>query len=362
MPSHDAPPWNSSGYPGPKPAVAPFGCIVGRWAAGGSAEEAARAVACDRADLVWTPESPSLEPPEAFRSMRETARRRLWHRGFETIRWAGLGLVLWVAMGWTQWDMLIVERDILVFNVVALGLVPIVAGVRCLFAAGAVSDRAWDRLAEDGRFQCWVRRRVPWLTCVLAAFIVVLVAIGGGVRSGAGLGRGVAVFAAPFLHRDLPCAVLSAGVLVWVGRMAEPLVGRAVTLAGFMWPALAGSLLAVAEHGGGSACGSLPGIGGLIGLLAIAGIYWRDILPGTFWRTLGAALVVGWVVALALGGRVSDVTAFVCGTAAGGLLGGVVGWRGRPGQARLGLLGAGLGWATLGALGAGAMFALRGGT
>lgn len=293
---------------------------------------------CSREDypsvkLVWTPETPRLVPPLEVDFLHEPSRRREIYNAKMIL---GLGLI-YVVLGTL---ILLLEKSekgqshwLLI--IVALGVIPLAQGIIRLAGARTWTPQKISKRAALARYAAWVATRKIVLTKIIAVCLAVagVAQIKTGVMDSfinAGLDKEAVrqgefwrLFTYGVLHGNPMHFMFNFFALFALGRMVE-VVGNHAYLA-IIFPAsiLAGGISSQFLMPDVNTVGASGGLMGLIGFMAILGLYRKSVLPPDFvkWIAVSIALIAALgIFAYDLIDNAAHLGGLLCGLLLGLLL------------------------------------------
>ena len=253
--------------------------------------------------LVWTPETPRLVPPEEVDFLQEPARRRAIYMAKIAI---GLGLawlVLGVLMLLTGKSKTDTSHQLLL--ILALGVIPLVQGIIRLAGARTWTPEKISKRAALARYTAWVATRKIALTRIIAICLAVagVAQIKTGIMDSfinAGLDK-EAVRQGEFwrlltygvLHGNIMHFAFNFGALYALGRLVEVVGHHAYLAIVFLASILIGGVFSQFLLPDANTVGASGGLMGLIGFMAILGLYRKSVLPPDFvkWIAVSIALI-----------------------------------------------------------------------
>lgn len=277
---------------------------------------------------VWTPDTPEPVYPETVPFLLEALRLDHRRTGRNTIFW-GIGLVgAAILIAFVVQDWRLIYRNIFfVFGAVCLTEgIWAYARSRHYTQADAMGDRSTARFGE------WVKTRnlsgytVTLLACIVVVAIVQPIAensinMAGLVKPAVWNGQIWRLFTATLMHADINHFLMNFLVLIFLSRVIEHTVQRALVPSVFLLTAPIGSIFSVFLYPNSTSIGASGGIMGLLGFITIAAYFDRTRYPPKYFRHMIEAIVSTGVLGL-FGFAFIDNAAHL-----GGLVGGLLlGW------------------------------------
>jgi membrane associated rhomboid family serine protease len=282
--------------------------------------------------LVWTPETTRLVPPEEVDFLHEPARRRLAYLAKLSI---GMGLV-YLAIG-ILFLLDKSEKDLShrVLLIVALGVIPLVQGIWRLAATRTWTPEKISKRAALARYTAWVATRKIILTRIIALCLVVAGVMQiktGAMQSfvNAGLDK-EAVRQGEFwrlltygvLHGNPMHFMFNFLALFALGRLVEVVGHHAYLAIVFLASILIGGIFSQVLLPQVNSVGASGGLMGLIGFMAVLGVYRKSMLPPDFvkWIVISIALIAAMgIFAYDLIDNAAHLGGLLCGISLGVLL------------------------------------------
>ncbi len=324
-------PWASIEIFPESPPQGEYGYLSGKKLQHCSREELIEACSKDlvpAVHLVWTPQSPRLQPPcdipFLFDALKLRAKRRFR---------SSLVVGLFGLLTFGFWFLLAYGRkEAPLFLILALisGVLPVAQSIRNLRSLRSLTPEAMAGGSMAVRYTAWLATRSTALTWALAVCLTIVGAAqcwAGGARSvaAAGLvkpavwnGEAWRLLTGTLLHGNVLHFLFNLTALFSLGRAVEGLASRYHLATVFLVSALSGSVFSLILLPNVPSVGASGGLLGLIGFLAVVGWRRRAVLGSAFLRSLLLSILL-----IALMG--ATAWQFIDNAAhLGGLLGGVL--------------------------------------
>lgn len=323
LPQHE---WDLTGPIPAKSSIMDYGYVIDGKAVGCTAKELIEAVAQrSEVSFVWTPETPEPVRPEQVPFLTQAFRRI----EVATAR---------IHMGWGL-ALLALGGGLAFFNLSALsGKFLMVAGALALAEGNWRFWRARKYTQEDAiseasaaRFAKWIKaKNVSGYTIIVVASIIVVTIFQGMVPNATALtglvkpavwsGEVWRLFTAALMHASFHHTLYVVLVLLWVSRIVEQTVQRALVPLVFLVSAVVGSVFSVVLSPHTASMGASGGIMGLLAFTVVAAYLDRTKFPPQhFKRMLTTTVLLGSLGFFGL--PFIDSAAHLGGVVAGSVLG-----------------------------------------
>ena len=278
--------------------------------------------------FVWTPDSPEFVYPETVPFLLDALRVDHRKGGRNAIYW-GIGLVgIAVLIAFVVQDWRLVYRNLFF----VLGAVCLTEGIwayarsRHYTQMQAMSDRSTTRFGEWLKTKNLSGYSITLLACIVVVAIIQPIAensidVAGLVKPAVWNGQIWRLFTATLMHANINHFLMNFLGLVFLSRVIEYTVQRALVPLVFLLTAPVGSIFSVFLYPNSTSIGASGGIMGLLGFITIAAYFDSTRYPPKYFRHLIEAIVSTGVLGL-FGFAFIDNGAHL-----GGLVGGLLlGW------------------------------------
>jgi membrane associated rhomboid family serine protease len=255
--------------------------------------------------FVWTPDTPEPVYPEMVAFLLDALRANQRRSGRNTMFWGAgfMGVAFLIALGAQDWH--VVYRSFFF----VLGALFVAEGIwtywssRRYTQSDAISDRSAERFAE------WLKKKKlsGYTVMLLACFVVVIIiqpvaensaAITGLVKPAVWDGEIWRLLTATLMHANFTHFWMNFAGIIFLGRLIEHTMQRALVPLVFLLTAPVGSIFSVILYPNSTSVGASGGIMGLIGLVTIAAYSDRKRYPSKYFRRMIEVIVFTGVLGL----------------------------------------------------------------
>lgn len=286
--------------------------------------------------LVWTPENSYLISPEEIAWLHDALYYREKSYCKKALQGDSLNCLVWGAIFWQNLDGSSAVRQIMLFNWIAIALIPAMEHGWELYQSRIKTPQRLQENSQQNRYAAWVKNSdAPWtkrlvacvsLVAIVQAIIFFIPQINSSIET-AGIvkpaiwqGEVWRLLTGTLLHGNLLHFMFNIFALLVLSKLTEITTHRVYVPFVFLISALFGSLFSLFLIPDTSSVGASGGIMGLLGFLFILGKKHKHLFPIHYQQMLAKATIYTFLVGL-LAHEVIDNPAHLGGFLAGAFLG-----------------------------------------
>jgi membrane associated rhomboid family serine protease len=258
-------------------------------------------------NLVWTPETPHLIPPEEISWLSDSLHAREKNHFQQALQGDLMNCLVWGALFWQNFNGSSAMRQIMLFNWLAIAIIPAIEHSWGLYQSGIKTPQRLAQMSEQNRYATWVKNSdAPWtkllvgcisLVAIVQAIIFFIPSFDSSIET-AGIvkpliwqGEIWRLLTGTLLHGNIIHFMFNIFALLVFSKLIEVTTHRFYIPLVFLIAALWGSIFSLLFIPDVPSVGASGGIMGLLGFLLILGTKHRHLFPVTHQQMLAKATI-----------------------------------------------------------------------